>query len=117
MPPRKAKGSGSCRPCSLLSSPPATWRRYGAGAAAPSSTPGDRSARRVLEARKRPVALEPLRDRAGERHVELGAVGAHPRAHGGDVRRLFERVDVDAADDVAPAGLTDGVGEAAPPGE
>src|SRR6185437_11312188 len=96
---------------------PARSTTYGGAPVAPSSGPGDRSARRVLEARERPVALEPLGDGAVQRHVELGAVGTHPGAHGRHVGRRLERVDVDAADDVAAARLADGVGEAAPLGE
>src|SRR6185312_1036468 len=96
---------------------PARSTTYGDAPVAPSSGPGDRSARRVLEARERPVALEPLGDGAVERHVELGAVGAHPGAHGGDVRLALERIDVEAADHVATARLADGIGEPAPLGE
>src|SRR5690348_3295785 len=96
---------------------PRESRTYGEARVAPSSRPDDGSARRVFEPRKRPVALEPLRDGAVKGRVELGAVGPHPGAHAGDVGRPVERVDVDAADDLSVARLADGVGEAAPVGE
>src|SRR6266511_3478866 len=76
-----------------------------------------RGSRGVLDLAERPVCGDPLTDTAPQGNVQVCAAGSHPRENAGVVIAVWNRVDVDTADNVTARTFPHRVGEARTPPE